>query len=77
MALSTRDRRDAARPSDDIQVHLVGDDGTVAQALEPHTAKPLDGVAAIEWRVLEEIDPEELAFPSLRMGWERLRGRRG
>jgi cyclopropane-fatty-acyl-phospholipid synthase len=35
MALSTRDRRDEPRPSDDIQVHVEGDDGTVARALAP------------------------------------------
>jgi ADP-ribose pyrophosphatase YjhB (NUDIX family) len=44
-----------------------------ADALDPTAARALDGVVAIEWRSRFEVDPDELAFPSLRMGWERLR----
>lgn len=35
-------------------------------------AKPLDGVASIEWQTLETMTAEELAFPSIVMGWQRL-----
>ncbi len=41
-------------------------------ALNPDTAEALDGVADLEWRPLHDIDPNELAFPSLRMGWNKL-----
>ena len=43
-----------------------------ARAVNPGMALPLDAVAGLEWRRLSEIDPDELAFPSLRMGLERL-----
>ena len=43
-----------------------------AKAVNPDRAAALDGVAGLEWRRVSEIDPEELAFPSLRMGWEIL-----
>jgi ADP-ribose pyrophosphatase YjhB (NUDIX family) len=46
-----------------------------AAAVDPAAARPLDAVAAIEWLALADVEPGELAFPSLRMGWERLRGR--
>lgn len=34
-------------------------------ALRPETAQPLDAVAGLEWRDPNDIDPGELAFPSL------------
>ena len=43
-----------------------------AVAVEPHHARPLDAVAGIEWRAVADVDPDDLAFPSLRMGWEKL-----
>ena len=38
-----------------------------APALRPETALPLDAVAGLEWRTPADIDPDELAFPSLKM----------
>ena len=38
-----------------------------APALRPETALPLDAVAGLEWRTPSDIDPDELAFPSLKM----------
>ncbi len=38
-----------------------------ALAINPENAKPLDGVAGIEWKFPAEVDPEELAFPSMRV----------
>jgi len=43
-----------------------------AFAEAPETATPLDAVAELVWRELHEIDPEELAFLSIRYGWQRL-----
>jgi ADP-ribose pyrophosphatase YjhB (NUDIX family) len=43
--------------------------GTVA---DPAAARPLDAVAGIEWRHPRDVDPDELAFPSLRRGRELL-----
>lgn len=43
-----------------------------ALAIDPHRAEALDAVAGLEWRIAAEVDPEELAFPSLRAGWEYL-----
>jgi ADP-ribose pyrophosphatase YjhB (NUDIX family) len=37
-----------------------------ARAIDPALARPLDGAAGIEWRRPGDIDPEELAFPSMR-----------
>jgi ADP-ribose pyrophosphatase YjhB (NUDIX family) len=37
-----------------------------ARAIQPENAKPLDGVAGIEWKFPTGVDPEELAFPSMR-----------
>ncbi|OWK38484.1 NUDIX domain-containing protein [Fimbriiglobus ruber] len=45
-----------------------------ARALDPAAARPLDGVAALDWRRVADVDPDELAFNSIRMGWEKLRG---
>jgi ADP-ribose pyrophosphatase YjhB (NUDIX family) len=44
-----------------------------AIALDPENAKPLDGVAGIEWRLPAAVDPEELAFPSMRASLEAVR----
>ncbi len=44
-----------------------------ADAVDPESAEPLDGVAGLEWKPVAEVNPAELAFPSLRMGWEMLR----
>jgi ADP-ribose pyrophosphatase YjhB (NUDIX family) len=43
-----------------------------AQAVNANDAVALEDVAGLEWRRVGEIDPQELAFPSLRMGWEIL-----
>ncbi len=43
-----------------------------ASAVSASDAVALEDVAGLEWRRVGEIDPEELAFPSLRMGWEIL-----
>ncbi|HVK16084.1 MAG TPA: NUDIX domain-containing protein [Fimbriiglobus sp.] len=48
-----------------------------ADAVRAESAQALDAVAGIEWRPVAEVDPDELAFPSLRMGWEKLRSRDG
>jgi ADP-ribose pyrophosphatase YjhB (NUDIX family) len=37
-----------------------------ARALDPASARPLDGVAGIEWQRPADIDIEELAFPSMK-----------
>lgn len=47
------------------------------EVLAPDQAQPLDAVAALEWRRLAEVDPDELAFPSLRGGLRVLRGEPG
>lgn len=43
-----------------------------ATAVNPEAAIVGDGTAAFEWRTLEEIDPAELAFPSVKRGRELL-----
>ncbi len=43
-----------------------------ATAISPEQAQSLDGVAGIEWRLPVDIDPAELAFPSLVRGLEVL-----
>jgi 8-oxo-dGTP pyrophosphatase MutT (NUDIX family) len=45
-----------------------------ATAVAPEAARPLDAVAGIEWRHPADIDPDELAFDSLRAGLARLTG---
>jgi ADP-ribose pyrophosphatase YjhB (NUDIX family) len=45
-----------------------------ARAVAPETARPLDGVAGVEWRHPAAIDPAELAFPSINASLELLRG---
>jgi ADP-ribose pyrophosphatase YjhB (NUDIX family) len=37
-----------------------------AEAVAPETARPLDGVAGVEWHRPADIDPAELAFPSMK-----------
>lgn len=37
-----------------------------ATAVDPGAARPLDGVAGIEWHRPADVDPGELAFPSMR-----------
>lgn len=45
-----------------------------ATAVAPEQARPLDGVAGIEWRLPADVDPAELAFDSLRAGLAKLVG---
>jgi ADP-ribose pyrophosphatase YjhB (NUDIX family) len=45
-----------------------------AVALRPEHAKPLDGAASIRWALPGEIDPESLAFPSVREGLAKIAG---
>ena len=42
------------------------------RAIHPEQALPLDSVAGLEWKRIHDIDPTELAFPSLVKGWEAL-----
>lgn len=49
----------------------------LADAIKPESAKSLDAVAGIEWRLPAEVDSEELAFPSLRVTLAALREGRG
>jgi ADP-ribose pyrophosphatase YjhB (NUDIX family) len=36
-----------------------------ARAVDPDAARPLDGVAGIEWRRPADVAPDEVAFPSI------------
>jgi ADP-ribose pyrophosphatase YjhB (NUDIX family) len=45
-----------------------------AGAVRPESAQALDAVAGIEWRLPAEVNPEELAFPSLKVTLAALRG---
>jgi ADP-ribose pyrophosphatase YjhB (NUDIX family) len=45
-----------------------------AAAVEPETARPLDGVAGIEWYRPRDVPDGEIAFPSLRAALKALRG---
>jgi len=47
-----------------------------ATAVNPEAVQSLDDVAGYEWRGLDEVAEDELAFPSLKMGLQRLRGER-
>ncbi len=38
------------------------------RALQPETAAALDGATAFHWLNLRDVDPEELAFPSVKRG---------
>lgn len=44
-----------------------------ATAIEPASARALDGADEVAWRPLADIDPDELAFPSLRETFRLLR----
>jgi ADP-ribose pyrophosphatase YjhB (NUDIX family) len=44
-----------------------------ARAVDPAAARSLGEVDGLMWRALGDVDPDEFAFPSLRMGWELLR----
>lgn len=44
-----------------------------ATAVNPEAVQSLDDVAGYEWRRLDEVKEEELAFPSLKMGLRLLR----
>ena len=48
-----------------------------ATTATPDAARPLDAVAGIEWKKLSDVTPDELAFPSIVMGWELLTARGG
>jgi ADP-ribose pyrophosphatase YjhB (NUDIX family) len=37
-----------------------------ADAVNPGSARPLDAVAGVEWLCPADVDPDELAFPSIR-----------
>lgn len=43
-----------------------------AVAVNPELARPLDGVAAIEWRLPRNVPAEEIAFSSLRLAIKSL-----
>lgn len=43
-----------------------------ATAVDVSAARPLDGADAIEWRPLAAVDPDDLAFPSMRETLQRL-----
>lgn len=43
-----------------------------ARAVNPGAAQSLDAVAGLDWRPVAGVDPDELAFPSLRGGREVL-----
>lgn len=45
-----------------------------ARAIAPESAQSLDGVAEYQWRSLADVSPDDLAFPSIRRGWEILTG---
>ncbi len=44
-----------------------------AVAVNPEAAQALDGVAGLEWRTPDDIDPADLAFPSLKSALAVLR----
>jgi ADP-ribose pyrophosphatase YjhB (NUDIX family) len=43
-----------------------------AKAKNPHEAKALDGAAEYYWLNFPDVIPEQLAFPSVKKGWELL-----
>ncbi len=48
-----------------------------ARAVAPESALPLDGATGLEWLHPADIDPAELAFPSMTESLRLLRGRDG
>jgi NAD+ diphosphatase len=44
-----------------------------AVAVNPASARPLDAVAGVEWRLPTEVADEEIAFPSMRVAIAALR----
>lgn len=46
-----------------------------AYDVDAANARPLDGVAGIEWHHLADVDDDDIAFPSLRRGRQVLRER--
>ncbi|MDB5309057.1 MAG: nudC [Gemmataceae bacterium] len=46
-----------------------------AAAVDPHSARPLDGVDGVEWKDPAAVDPDELAFPSMKESLRLLPGR--
>lgn len=44
-----------------------------ARAMDPHRAAALDDVDAFAWLPAGEVAEDELAFPSMRAAWRRLR----
>ena len=44
-----------------------------AFAVNPEAARPLDAVLGVEWRLLEAVPDEEIAFVSMRVALERLK----
>ena len=47
-----------------------------AIAIRPELALPLDAVAGLEWRKVQDVASEDLAFPSLKMGLQILQHHR-
>lgn len=45
-----------------------------AVAVEPGKAEALEEIAGLDWRHPKAVDPEEIAFPSMRLGLRMLRG---
>lgn len=45
-----------------------------ARAVNPETARPLDAVVGIEWRLPRDVPEEEMAFDSMRVALAALRG---
>lgn len=48
-----------------------------ADAVNPEAAKPLDAVAAVEWRSLADLPDSELAFESMRVALNAIRQQLG
>ena len=48
-----------------------------ADAIDPEAAKPLDAVAAVEWRHLADLPDSELAFESMRVALDAIRRQLG
>ena len=44
-----------------------------ADAVAPDAAQALDGVAGVEWRQPRDVEPDELAFPSMRVSLAAIR----